>query len=133
MFMTWNASLLLFRHQMRKWFGNESSEALIQMEMEVNFMESYMQLDLSICQTQRKLIMYSVYADIQIWGKLNIFGHAVYIRSDWENICAYALIIHKCIFGNPIEINWFIKKNKRMCGYIRNTYAHIRMKPHGQL
>ena len=38
--MTWNASLLLFIHQMRKWFGNEFLEALIQMEMEVNFMES---------------------------------------------------------------------------------------------
>ena len=28
--MTWNASMLLFRHQMRKWFGNDILEALIQ-------------------------------------------------------------------------------------------------------
>ena len=90
--MTWNASMLLFRHQMRKWFGNESSEALIQMEMEVNFMESYMQLDLSICQTQRKLIMYSVYADIQIWGKTEyIWSCSLYkVRlGKYMRICAY--------------------------------------------
>ena len=48
---------------------------------------------------------------ISEYGEPNIFGYAVFIRSDYTIGKIYA---HKCIFGNPTEINLVLKKYKRI-------------------